>query len=100
LAVGTLLTYWYYHLPDYLLAALMYTVLGRVALSLFLEADAPNYIWRFFCRVTDPAIALVALLTPKATAQIVLWLFTFVWLFWLRFVLLVLFRTTGLIPVT
>jgi YggT family protein len=55
LAVGTLLTYWYYHLPDYLLAAVMYTVLGRVALSLFLEPDSSNYIC--FRRVTDPAIA-------------------------------------------
>jgi YggT family protein len=98
--VGTLLTYWYYHLPDYLLAALMYTVLGRVALSLLLEPDSPNYIWRFFCRVTDPAIALVARVTPKAAAQIVLWGFTFVWLFWLRFALVVLYRAAGLIPVT
>ena len=55
--MGAFLSYWYFHLPDYVLAAVMYTLLGRVALSLFVEPDSPNYIWRFFCRVTDPAIA-------------------------------------------
>ena len=96
--MSAFLTYWYYYLPDYVLAAVMYTVLGRAALSLFLEPDSPNYIWRFFCRVTDPAIALFAKVTPKATAQVVLWLFTFVWLFWMRFALRILYTATGLIP--
>ena len=97
--LSALLTYWYYFVPDYVLAVVMYTVLGRVALSLFLEPDSPNYIWRFFCRITDPAIAVFAHVTPKATAQIVLWGFTFVWLFWLRFALLAFYAATGLIPV-
>jgi len=49
--VGTsILTYWYYHVPNFVLAALMYTLLGRVLLSLFVEPDSSNYIWRFFCR--------------------------------------------------
>jgi YggT family protein len=98
--VGPFLTYWYYYLPDYVLAALMYTLLGRAALSLFLEPDSPNYIWRFFCRLTDPAIALFSRVTPRATAQIVLWLFSFVWLFWLRFAMFVLYAGFGLIPAT
>jgi len=96
--VGTFLTYWYYYVPDYVLAAIMYTVLGRVVLSLFLEPDSTNYIWRFFGRVTDPAIALVAQLTPKAVAPVVIWLFTFVWLFWIRLGLRFLYRATGLLP--
>ena len=36
LAVGAsnpFLTYWYYHLPNFVLAALMYTLLGRVLLG-------------------------------------------------------------------
>ncbi len=97
--MGTFLTYWYYYVPDYALAAIMYTVLGRVVLSLFVDADSPIYIWRFFCRVTDPAIALVAQVTPKAAAQVVIWLFTFVWLFWLRLVLRFLYAAAGLLPV-
>lgn len=80
----SLVTYWYFHLPNFILAALMYTVLGRALLGLMVDADSPNYIWRFFCRITDPAIAVFAAITPRATAPVVLWLFSFVWLFWLR----------------
>ena len=84
-----LVPYWYFHLPNFVLAALMYTVLGRVLLGLFVEPDSTNYIWRFFCRLTDPVVAMRSrVVTPKATAPVVLWLFGFVWLFWLRVLLL------------
>jgi hypothetical protein len=103
LAVGTtipVLSYWYYHLPNFALAAVMYTLLGRVLLALFVEPDSSNYIWRFFCRITDPVVAVVALVTPKAAAPVVLWLFGFVWLFWLRVLLLYAFIVLGLGPST
>ena len=87
---------WYYQLPDYLLAILMYTLMGRALLALFLDADSNNYIWRFFCRITDPVIAIVALVTPKAVAPVVLWLFGAVWLFWLRVLLLFGLASLGL----
>jgi YggT family protein len=79
-----LLPYWYYHLPNFVLAAAMYTLLGRVLLGLFVDHDSPNYIWRFFCRATDPIVAAVALVTPRAAAPVIVWLFGVVWLFWLR----------------
>jgi len=91
----TIFSYWYYHLPNFLLAALMYTLLGRVLLSLFLDPESPNFIWRFFCRVTDPFVDLVACLTPKAALPVVVWLFGFVWLFWLRVGLVYLFLVAG-----
>ena len=87
---------WYYHLPNFLLAAVMYTLLGRVLLGLFLEPDSTNYIWRFFCRITDPVVAVVALVTPKAAPPVVVWLFGFVWVFWLRVLLLYAFFLTGM----
>jgi YggT family protein len=43
-------------------------------------------------------IAAIALVTPKATAPVVLWLFGFVWLFWLRVGLLLLFASLGALP--
>lgn len=81
---SSIATYWYFHLPNFILAAVMYTMLGRVLLGLMVDADSPNYIWRFFCRITDPVVALVAIVTPKAAPPVLLWLFGFVWLFWLR----------------
>ena len=85
-----LFTYWYFHLPNFVLAALMYTLLGRAMLGLIVQPDSSNYIWRFFCRITDPFIALITPVTPKAAAPVVIWLFGVVWLFWLRVGLLYL----------
>jgi YggT family protein len=90
-----ILTYWYFHLPNFVLAALMYTLAGRAALGLFVDPDSPNYIWHFFCRITDPIVYAVAMVTPKAAAPVIVWLFGVVWLFWLRVGLLYLYLALG-----
>jgi hypothetical protein len=95
---NTFLAYWYFTIPNFVLAAIMYTILGRVLLSLFFDPDSKNYIMRFFLRLTDPVINLFGAVTPKATAPVVLWLLTFVWLFWIRIGLLYLFLVLGLLP--
>ena len=76
----------------------MYTLLGRALLGLIVGPDSSNYIWRFFCRVTDPVVAVVAVVTPKAVTPVVIWLFGVVWLFWLRVGLLILFVASGAMP--
>jgi hypothetical protein len=91
---------WYYHLPNFLLAVVMYTLLGRALLGLIVDPNSSNYIWRFFSRLTDPFIAVIAPVTPKAAPPVVLWLFGFVWLFWLRVILLYLFLVFGALPRT
>src|SRR6187402_125176 len=97
---ASLAAYWYFHLPNFVLAALMYTLLGRAVLGMFVDPDSPNYIWRFFCRLTDPVVRIVALVTPKAAVPVVVWLFGVVWLFWLRVGFLILFTMYGLVPKT
>ena len=94
----SLLTYWYFHLPNFILAALMYTLLGRALLGVIVQPDSGNYIWRFFCRITDPVVAVVALMTPKAAVPVVIWLLGVVWLFWLRVALLYVFLLLGAVP--
>jgi hypothetical protein len=91
-------SFWYFQLPNFILAAVMYTLLGRVLLGLIVAPDSSNYIWRFFCRITDPFIALISPVTPKAAAPVVVWLLGVVWLFWLRVGLLYLFLLLGLVP--
>ena len=95
---GSFFSLWTFQLPNFILAALMYTLLGRALLGLMVQPDSQNYIWRFFCRLTDPVVAVVALVTPKAAAPVVVWLFGFVWLFWLRVGLLYLFLVLGAVP--
>jgi len=88
----------FYQVPDYILATLMYTLFGRAVLALVLDPSSENYIWRFFCRLTDPVVAVVGLVTPRAAAPVVLWLFGVVWLFWLRALLLMGLVGLGLSP--
>ena len=90
--------YWLFHLPNYALAALMYTILGRLVLSVIFPPESDNYIWRAFCRLTDPVIAIFALITPKAVPLPVLTLFAFVWLIVLRFALFAALTGAGLAP--
>lgn len=59
-----LLRYAHVYVPIYLLAALMWTMLGRFVLGLFVPPNWDNYIWRFFRTVTDPVLALVRPITP------------------------------------
>ena len=98
--MSALLTHWYFHLPNFILAAVMYTMLGRAILGLIVEHDSKNYIWRGFCALTDPFLRVFALVTPKAVVPVVQWLFGFVWLFWLRVLLLNLFAASGLLSTT
>lgn len=98
-AAGSILDDWYFHLPNFILAALFYTLLGRVLLGLVVDAQSTNFIWRFFCRVTDPVVALVAVVTPRAAPPVVVWLFALVWLFAARVALYFALATSGLLPV-
>lgn len=93
-----ILDYWYFHLPNFILAAVMYTMIGRAILALIFRPESKNYIWRAFCQITDPFLNVIRHVTPKAVAPVVLWLFGFVWLFWLRVGLLYIFLRLGLVP--
>jgi YggT family protein len=81
---------WYFHIPNYLLAALMYSMLGRLILSFFFPPDSRNYIFLAFVRLTDPVIALVRPVTPLAVPYLLVLVFATLWLLVLRFVLLAL----------
>lgn len=97
--MGNFWSLWYLQVPNFVLAVVMYTMLGRALLGLFVEPDSKNYIWRGFCAITDPVLKLLTPLTPKATAPVVQWLFGFVWMFWLRVLLLLVFVLTGIVRV-
>ena len=57
-------SYWYFHLPNFVLAAVMYTVIGRLVLGFFVPENWDNFIWRGFRFVTDPAVRAVRYVTP------------------------------------
>jgi uncharacterized protein YggT (Ycf19 family) len=90
--------FWIYQLPNLILAAAMYTLLGRFLLSLVFEPDSDKVIWRVFAQVTDPIVSAVAFLTPQAVPDRVVVLFAVVWMFLLRILLFFVLRSYGLIP--
>jgi hypothetical protein len=94
------LAQWWYHLPNLVLAALMYTVLGRFILSFIFPPGSQNYIFRAFVRLTDPVVRAVAFVTPLAVPPMLVLLFAAVWLLAARVALLAFFANIGMIPTT
>ncbi|MEM1047216.1 MAG: YggT family protein, partial [Pseudomonadota bacterium] len=49
---------------DYVLGAIMWTLLGRAAMGLFLPADSQWFFYRIFVRATDPILRVFRPVTP------------------------------------
>lgn len=93
-----LLTYWYFHIPNYLLAILMYMALGRLVLSFFFSAGSTNVIYKSFCVITDPVVIPVRAITPLIAPHQLVLLFTFFWMFLIRVVFAMVMTANDLIP--
>jgi uncharacterized protein YggT (Ycf19 family) len=91
---------WWFHLPNFVLAALMYTMLGRFVLSFFFQPESKNYIWRAFVRLTEPVVRAVRFVTPLAVPHMLVLLFATVWLLTARAALLIFFASIGMMPTT
>ncbi len=50
---------------DYVLGAIMWTLIGRFGMGLFLPEDSRFFFMRFFVRATDPLLRLFAPVTPS-----------------------------------
>lgn len=90
--------YWYFHLPNFVLAAVMYTLVGRLMLTFFVAPEWKNYIWRAFVRITDPAVRLTRLVTPQVLPHILVLVFAVLWVMLLRILLFALLGSMGLLP--
>ena len=49
---------------DYILGMIMWTLIGRFGMRLFLPEDSKFFFNRFFIKVTDPLLKLFAPITP------------------------------------
>jgi uncharacterized protein YggT (Ycf19 family) len=90
--------HWYFHLPNYLLALVGYTLLGRFVLGWFVPAGWHNPIWRAFVTLTRPAIALVRPITPFFVHAALLPVVAVFWVFAARLALWVGLAASGLAP--
>jgi uncharacterized protein YggT (Ycf19 family) len=96
--MNPLIQYWYFHLPNFVLAAVVYTLLGRLALSFFVPPDWKNYIWRAFVTITDPVVKITRLITPQVLPHVVVLVFAVLWLTLLRIGLFALLASLDLLP--
>jgi hypothetical protein len=91
-------SYWYFHLPNFVLAAVMYTLIGRLVLGFFVPENWDNFIWRGFRFVTDHVVRAVRCLTPAVLAQPVVLIFAALWLMALRLGYFMMLFNAGLAP--
>lgn len=96
--MNPVLQYWYFHLPNFVLAAVMYTLIGRLLLSFFVPDGWQNYIWRAFMTITEPVVGAVRFVTPAALPTIIVIVFSVFWLMLARLALVALFGSLGLLP--
>jgi hypothetical protein len=91
-------SYWYFHLPNYALAVVFYTMFGRFALGLFLPPNSPNYIYRWFRRLTEWFVRPVAFITPSDVPPAFLPLAAAFWIAVVRVLFFILMFSAGLTP--
>lgn len=96
--MNPILAHWYFHLPNFVLAAIMYTLIGRLLLSLFAPPAWNNYIWRAFVRITDPAVAAVRYVTPEVLPVFVVMIFAVLWIMIIRISFFIALGNLGLLP--
>lgn len=97
-AEGIWWPYWYFHFPNYVLALLFWTLIGRFLFELFLPPDSPNYIFRWFRRLTDWLMRPVAFITPAIVPRLALSPIAAFWIAIARVVFFVALFAAGHVP--
>lgn len=91
-------SYWYFHLPNYAFSVLFYTLWGRFLLGFIVPPGSSNYIYRWFCRLTDWLIGPVAFVTPRILPSFLLPPIASFWVAVLRVAFFALMFAAGLTP--
>jgi YggT family protein len=83
-ASDSFFAHWYFHVPNLVLAALLYSVIARYALELMFSRRPDAVIVQVFRTVTDPVLKLVRLVTPAVVPNGLVLVLSIVWLMSLR----------------
>lgn len=73
---------------DYVLGLVMWTLIGRAAMNLFLSEDSDFFFMRFFVRATNPVIAVFRPIIPSFLIEPLVPLFVAWFFFMIRFYLM------------
>lgn len=72
---------------DYVFGMIMWTLIGRAGMSIFLPENSTFFFMRFFVRVTNPVIKLFSVITPGFLIQPIVPLYVAWFFFMIRFYL-------------
>lgn len=97
-ATDSFFAHWYFHLPNLLMAAAIYTLLGRAILAMLFGIDSDRAVMRVFANITNPILAVVGVVTPRVVPRGLLVAFAVIWLLALRMALFVTLVAFGMRP--
>lgn len=86
---------WAFIVPNFILAALMYTLLGRFLLAIVFREDSDKTIWRVFKTITSPFVASTRVITPLMVPDRLVVLFSAIWVLLARIGLFFTFLAAG-----
>ena len=89
------LAHWYYHVPDLILAALIWLLMGRLVLSLVPGLAGDTIVSRFLGAATNPVLKGVGAITPRLVPAGLIIVFAVAWLLAARIALFVAVSATG-----
>jgi uncharacterized protein YggT (Ycf19 family) len=89
------LAHWYYHVPNLILAALIWLLIGRLVLSLVLGPGRGNPVLRLLDAATSPVLKTVGVITPRLVPAGLVIVFAIAWLLAARIALFVAVSATG-----
>jgi uncharacterized protein YggT (Ycf19 family) len=73
---------------DYVLGIVMWTLVGRSAMNVFLSEDSNFFFMRFFVRSTNPLLRLFRPITPPFLLDVIVPLYVAWFFFMIRFYLM------------
>jgi hypothetical protein len=73
---------------DYILGLVMWTLVGRTAMNVFLPENSPFFFMKFFVRSTDPLLRVFAPVTPGFLIRPIVPLYVAWFIYMFRFYLM------------
>lgn len=72
--------HWYFHVPNLIMAAMIYTLIGRYLLELLLTRRPDAVILNVFRTMTAPIVGAVRAITPRIAPDGLVVVFAICWL--------------------
>jgi hypothetical protein len=91
----SLLTHWYYHVPDLIMAALVYLLIARLVVTLILRRSGDFAVVRVLNAATNPVLTGVRVLTPRVVPAGLVIVLAMAWLLAARLALFMGVAATG-----